>query len=374
MSKRIALIVGARPNFMKIAPILHALESYPEIDPVLIHTGQHYDAQLSDVFFDELGIKPPDLSLNVGSGTHGKQTGQILEAVEAELMKADSDGNPYQQMVVVGDVNSTMAAAIAAAKMFIPVAHVEAGLRSRDRSMPEEINRILTDSITDLLLCSEPEGVSNLLEEGHPEENIKLVGNVMIDTLLKQVEIAKAGNTLADHSLEAGQYGVVTMHRPANVDDEPILTALLDVLLEISEHMQFVFPIHPRTRARLESFGLLEKLEAAPNISCLGPLGYNDFLCLTSQSKVIVTDSGGLQEESTALGVPCLTMRPNTERPITVTEGTSVLVGNDAAKLKKHLNEVLSGTYKQGRCPELWDGKAAVRIAEILAGSLANPN
>ena len=367
MTKRLALIVGARPNFMKIAPILHALEAYDTIDPVLIHTGQHYDANLSDIFFEELGIKRPEISLNVGSGSHGKQTAQILAAVEDELVKAKEAGNPYHRMVVVGDVNSTMAATIAAAKLLIPVAHVEAGLRSFDRTMPEEINRILTDSVCDMLLCSEPTGVENLKAEGHSDDKIHLVGNVMIDTLLKQVEKAKQSSVLDTHQIEPGRYGVITMHRPANVDHKDVLTGLLSVLIEISERMPMVFPVHPRTKARIESFGLQDTLDSAQQLHCVGPQGYNDFLCLTSQAKAIVTDSGGLQEESTALGVPCLTMRPNTERPITTSEGTSVLVGNDAKLLKQYLNQILDGTYKQGKCPELWDGKASERIAKILA-------
>lgn len=364
---RLACIVGARPNFMKIAPILRAFKKYDSLQPTLIHTGQHYDASLSDVFFEELGISRPDIALGIGSGSHGQQTADILVAIENVLVEAEKKGEGFDRMIVVGDVNSTMAATIAAAKLLIPVAHVEAGLRSFDRTMPEEINRMLTDSICDMLLASEPDGVVNLKNEGHEDSMIHLVGNVMIDTLLNQVERAKESDILGQLSLQPGQYGVVTLHRPANVDDKEVLDSLLKVLIDISTDLPLVFPVHPRTKSRLEAFGLMEKLESAENISCLGPAGYNDFLCLTSQAKVIVTDSGGLQEESTALGVPCLTMRPNTERPITVTEGTSTLVGSDAAKLKFHLTEVIEGTYKSSRCPELWDGKAAERIAEILA-------
>ncbi len=364
---RLACIVGARPNFMKIAPILRAFEKHPSLKPTLIHTGQHYDANLSDVFFEELGISRPDISLGIGSGSHGKQTADILVAIENVLVEAREKGEGFDRMIVVGDVNSTMAATIAAAKLLIPVAHVEAGLRSFDRTMPEEINRMITDSICDMLLPSEPDGVKNLQHEGHDESKIHLVGNVMIDTLLNQVERARQSDILTRLNLKAGTFGVVTLHRPANVDDAKVLESLIDVLVEVSDQLPLVFPIHPRTKSRLESFSIDRKLEAAANVNCLGPLGYNDFLCLTSQAKVIVTDSGGLQEESTALDVPCLTMRPNTERPITVTQGTSTLVGSDAAKLKLHLNEVIAGTYKQGQCPELWDGKAAERIAQILA-------
>ncbi len=363
---RIACIVGARPNFMKIAPILRAFEKHNCLDPVLIHTGQHYDSNLSDIFFEELGIKRPEISLGIGSGSHGKQTAEILIAIENVLVEASENGTPFHRMIVVGDVNSTMAATIAAAKLLIPVAHVEAGLRSFDITMPEEINRMLTDSICDMLLPSEPDGVKNLQHEGHDDSKIHLVGNVMIDTLMNQVERAKESNILQDLSLVPGKYGVVTLHRPANVDDEKVLGELLKVLVEISANLPLVFPIHPRTKSRLEAFGFLNLLESASNITCLGPAGYNDFLCLTSQAKVIVTDSGGLQEESTALGVPCLTMRPNTERPITVTLGTSTLVGSDSEKLKLHLTEVIDGTYKAGECPALWDGHAAERIAEIF--------
>lgn len=364
----LACIVGARPNFMKIAPILRAFENYPVLKPTLIHTGQHYDPNLSDVFFEELGISRPDIALNIGSGSHGKQTAEILVAIEKVLLEAQESGEGFDRMIVVGDVNSTMAASIAAAKLLIPVAHVEAGLRSFDRTMPEEINRLLTDSISDMLLASEPAGIENLRKEGHPESRLHLVGNVMIDTLLNQVERARQSDILSRLSLAPGQFGVVTLHRPANVDDPKVLAGLLEVLIAVSSELPLIFPVHPRTKARLESFGLDKKLAQADNLKCLDPQGYNDFLCLTSQAKVIVTDSGGLQEESTALGVPCLTMRPNTERPITVTEGTSVLVGSDAAKLKLHLQEVIAGTYKQGKCPDLWDGKAAERIAQILVG------
>ncbi|MGI9517345.1 MAG: non-hydrolyzing UDP-N-acetylglucosamine 2-epimerase [Pirellulaceae bacterium] len=363
---RIACIVGARPNFMKIAPILRAMKSHEELQPVLIHTGQHYDKNLSDVFFEELGIDRPDISLEVGSGTHAKQTADVMVAVEKVLMDAADNGEPFERMIVVGDVNSTAAAAIAAVKLHIPVTHVEAGLRSFDRDMPEEINRMLTDSICDMLLVSEPSGIANLNQEGHPDENIYLVGNVMIDTLLTQVERARSRNILNDLGLTPGTYGVVTLHRPSNVDHADVLGGLVEVLAEISTELPLVFPIHPRTVARLNEFGLYDSLNDQPNIHCLDPIGYLDFLCLTSQARVIVTDSGGLQEESTALGVPCLTMRENTERPVTVDEGTSTLIGSSAERLKTCLRQVIDGGYKTGQCPELWDGRAAERIAGIL--------
>ncbi len=361
------LIVGARPNFMKIAPILRALRSYPQIQTTLVHTGQHYDKNLSDVFFQELGISEPDISLGVGSGSHGRQTADILAAIEQLLVDLDSQGKRVSRLVVVGDVNSTMAASLAAAKLSIPVAHVEAGLRSFDRSMPEEVNRIVTDAIADMLLVSEPAGVDNLRREGHAASEIHLVGNVMIDTLRQHVEAAKKRPTLRDLGLVAGEYAVVTLHRPSNVDQRESLSALVDLLAAASERLPIVFPIHPRTLSRLDQFGLTARMKAARRIHVLPPLAYGDFLCLTSQTKVIVTDSGGLQEESTALGVPCLTMRANTERPITVDVGTSTLVGDDFGKLWECLQMVIEGRYKSGRCPELWDGKASTRIAAILA-------
>jgi UDP-N-acetylglucosamine 2-epimerase (non-hydrolysing) len=364
--KRLACIVGARPNFMKMAPILRAFEAHEDAETVLIHTGQHYDKNLSDVFFEELGIRKPELSLGVGSGSHAQQTAKLLIALEEAFVSAADEGKPFSRVVVVGDVNSTMAATLTAAKLHIPVAHVEAGLRSFDRRMPEETNRIVTDALSDLLLVSEPSGLDHLRKEGHPAENIKLVGNVMIDTLRRQVEIARNRPLLNELDLGQGTYCVVTLHRPSNVDTAESLAALVEVLIDVSGQLPIVFPVHPRTKARLEEFGLFEKLESADGVRVLEPLGYNDFLCLTSQARVIVTDSGGLQEESTALEIPCLTMRENTERPVTVTEGTSTLCGSDAAALHASLTEVLSGDYKIGKCPELWDGNAAVRIAEQL--------
>ncbi len=365
--KRLACIVGARPNFMKIAPILRAIGKYDSLSACLIHTGQHYDKSLSDVFFEELQIPRPDVSLNVGSGTHAQQTADILVAVEKVFVDAAARGEAFDRVIVVGDVNSTLAATLAAAKLCIPVAHVEAGLRSFDRSMPEEVNRLATDALSDLLLCSEPEGVKHLLAEGKSTDSIHLVGNVMIDTLLSQLEKAKSKSTLRDNQVEAGNYAVVTLHRPSNVDTLPALAGLVEVLLKTATKLPIVFPIHPRTRNRLMEFGLLQQLAGSSNIRVLGPLGYHDFLCLTSQAKVIVTDSGGLQEESTALGVPCLTMRENTERPITVELGTSTLIGSSPEKLDEYLQQVIRGEYKAGECPELWDGKAAERIAEIVA-------
>lgn len=368
--KQLACVVGARPNFMKMAPLLRALDEYPDCRATLIHTGQHYDSQLSDVFFDDLGMRRPDIHLEVGSGKHGVQTARVLEKMEEVLEAGAGNGGRYQRLVVVGDVNSTMAATLAAVKLGVPVAHVEAGLRSFDRAMPEEINRIVTDSLSDMLLVSEPAGLDNLRREGHDNGHVHLVGNIMIDTLRRQLPAARKSDVLARLGLEPGAYGVVTLHRPSNVDQRETLGPLVDVLAEISRELKIVFPIHPRTTARLAEFGLLGRIEAAPGIIRQPPLGYLEFLALTSQAKVIVTDSGGLQEESTALGIPCLTMRENTERPITVTEGTSTLIGTDAGKLHACLRQVMDGRYKQGHCPDLWDGMAAKRIAGVIVGAM----
>lgn len=362
---RLVCVVGARPNFMKMAPLLRALAAYPRVRATLVHTGQHYDKSLSDVFFDELGMPRPDLSLEVGSGKHGQQTARILERFEAVLEQGTADG-PYDRVMVVGDVNSTMAATLAAVKLGVPVAHVEAGLRSFDRSMPEEINRIVTDSLCDMLLVSEPAGRDNLLREGHSPEHIHVVGNVMIDTLRRLLPKAQAQSTLEQFGLRPRQYGVVTLHRPGNVDTAETLGPLLEILAEASRQLPLAFPMHPRTAARLDQFDLRGLLTRAPGLRLLPPLGYLDFLCLTSQAKAIITDSGGLQEESTALGIPCLTCRENTERPVTVTEGTSILVGNDPGRLRDGFQRILSDTFKAGRCPQLWDGNAAERIAEVI--------
>jgi UDP-N-acetylglucosamine 2-epimerase (non-hydrolysing) len=323
------------------------------------------------VFFRDLEMKRPDISLEVGSAGHAAQTARVLERMEDVLRDKASDGKPYDLVVVVGDVNSTMAAALAAVKLGIPVAHVEAGLRSFDRSMPEEINRLVTDSVAEILLVSEPAGMANLRREGHAENHLHLVGNVMIDTLLRLLPKVQACDALSRCNLEPGKYGVVTLHRPSNVDDPKTLSGLLSTLVEVSGELPLAFAIHPRTRQRIEQFGLGNLLDAAKNIRQLPPLGYFDFLSLTSQARVIVTDSGGLQEESTALGIPCLTVRFNTERPITVDEGTSTLVGNEPEKLQQCFRSVLDGAYKHGRCPELWDGRAAERIAKVLVESVS---
>ncbi len=363
-----ACVVGARPNFMKMAPILRALSRYPAARTTLIHTGQHYDAELSGIFFDELGLRKPDCDLEVGSGSQGAQTARILERMEDLLERGTAFGKPFDRMIVVGDVNSTMASALAAAKGGVPIAHVEAGLRSFDRSMPEEINRIVTDSVTDIFLTSEPAGTRNLLREGHPADRLHLVGNVMIDTLMDSLPAARRRGTLRQVGVRAGHYGVVTLHRPANVDDPLVLASLIDGLCSAAAELPMVFPVHPRTKHRLQRFDLDIRLKHAANALVLPPLGYLDFLALTSQAKVIITDSGGLQEESTALGIPCLTLRSTTERPITVEQGTCTLIGNDVGKLGDCLRQVLNGSYRVGERPQLWDGHAAERIARVLMG------
>jgi UDP-N-acetylglucosamine 2-epimerase (non-hydrolysing) len=357
----IACVVGARPNFVKIGPILAQLAwRRPALGHVLVHTGQHYDDAMSDQFFVQLGLPPPNVHLEVGSGTQGAQTARILARYEEWLLAA----NPRPSAtLVVGDVNSTVACSLASVKLGIPVIHVEAGLRSFDRSMPEEINRVLTDAMADLLLVSEPSGIDNLRHEGQPEAALRLVGNVMIDALLEHLPLARARRQPQALGLEPGRYAVWTMHRPSNVDDRDALSALSAAMIRIAARMPVVFPVHPRTKARLADAGLWSAMAACPGLTATEPLGYLEFLGLTSQAAVIVTDSGGLQEESTVLRIPCLTLRENTERPITVTEGTSTLVGRDMALLEQLIGDVLGGAYKAGRVPELWDGQAAARIA-----------
>lgn len=367
----VAVIAGARPNFMKIAPVLRALDAHGSFISTLIHTGQHYDTNLSDVFFTELQIKKPDIKLSISGTTHGEQTAEILKGTESVFLRGDVTGRAFDFVVVVGDVNSTVAATLAAAKLGIPVAHIEAGLRSFDRSMPEEINRLMTDAVSSLLFASEPSAVQHLKAEGHPESRVHLVGNVMIDTLRTFLPQAQDLSTLSTFGLVPGTYATVTLHRPSNVDDKSALKGIVDVLARVSEKIAMVLPLHPRTRARLETFGLLEGLKLAKGIHVTEPLGYMDFLCLNSQAKVLITDSGGLQEESTALGIPCLTLRSNTERPVTVSEGTSTLIGNDPELLESELAKIQEGNYKSGHCPKNWDGNAAKRIVEVLANTLA---
>lgn len=355
-------IVGARPNFMKIAPIVREMaRRADEFEPLIVHTGQHYDEAMSDSFFRDLGIPKPNYHLEIGSASHAVQTAKIMIAFEPIVLEEKPDW-----VLVVGDVNSTIACAIVCAKLGVKIAHVEAGLRSRDRAMPEEINRILTDSISDLLLTTSQDADVNLKHEGVPDEKVKFVGNVMIDSLFYNLEKAKALKTKDELGLTANEYAVLTLHRPSNVDDEAILGPMLDALCEISKRIPIVFPVHPRTRANIGKFGFADRV-AQSNIKLIEPLGYLDFMNVYSGARLVLTDSGGLQEETTALGIPCLTLRENTERPITIELGTNVLVGTDPEKIKAAANEILDGgSKKETKIPPLWDGRAAERICDAL--------
>lgn len=362
----IAFVAGARPNFMKIAPVLRAVkELQPPFDPVIVHTGQHYSADLSDVFFEQLGIRSPDFHLDAGSGTHGQQTAKVLEAFEKFLLQS-SPG--IAAVMVVGDVNSTLAAALAAAKLQIPVVHLEAGLRSFDRSMPEEINRLATDAISDLLLVSEPAGEENLRREGVPASRIRYVGNVMIDTLAHHLSQAEHRST----GIPRGPFALVTLHRPSNVDRRDSLTKIVNFLIEIADDVAIAFPVHPRTRARLEEFALLERLENHPAIQLFPPLGYIENLELMRNASLVLTDSGGIQEETSYLSIPCLTLRENTERPATLSSGTNTLVGVDFIKARKLVFEILNNSYKKSSPIPGWDGRAAYRVVEQLSSFLAD--
>jgi UDP-N-acetylglucosamine 2-epimerase (non-hydrolysing) len=362
VTKRVIdLVAGARPNFMKLAPVERALRELDRCEVVIVHTGQHYDPEMDSVFFAELGIPAPGVHLEVGSGSHAAQTARILERYEAHLFETRPTAT-----VVFGDVNSTIAAALAATKLGVRVAHVEAGLRSFDRTMPEEINRLLTDAIADLLLVSEASGVANLRHEGVADGKIYLVGNVMVDTLLGELERARGLTAVRDRGLEPGGYGLVTMHRPSNVDDPAVLKRMLTLLADLSRRLPLVFPVHPRTRAAAVNAGLAELLTAGPAFICTPPLPYRENLALMGAARVVLTDSGGMQEETTVLHVPCLTLRENTERPITVERGTSRLVGNDAATIAAAFDEVLAGHWPHGEEIPLWDGNAGGRIAAAL--------
>ena len=364
----IDLVAGARPNFMKLAPVVRALKARGaalaerKLSWRIVHTGQHYDQGMNDVFFSELGIPKPDVNLNVGSGSHGAQTARILERYEAHLLEMRSAAT-----VVFGDVNSTAACALAAVKLNIPVVHVEAGLRSFDRSMPEEINRIVTDVLSRVLLVSEPSGVENLKREGVDEGKIHLVGNVMMDTLAHELPKAKESDILSRLDLKPGEaYALVTLHRPANVDDPAVLKPLLECLAGFSRKLPMVFPVHPRTQKAMDQYGFQSLFKAHPAFKCVSPLPYRDNLRLMSGAKVVLTDSGGIQEETTFLKVPCLTLRDSTERPITVEMGTSRLVGNDPEKVRLGLEDVMQGRWPKGKDIPLWDGRAGARIVEIL--------
>jgi UDP-N-acetylglucosamine 2-epimerase (non-hydrolysing) len=366
-------IVGARPNFMKVAPVLAASAKYPDFRQLLVHTGQHYDENMSQIFFRDLGLPRPDVNLEVGSGSHSVQTAEIMLRIERVLLE-----HRPGLVLVYGDVNSTVASALVAVKVGIPVAHVEAGLRSFDRSMPEEINRIVTDRIADILFTPSEDGDENLLREGVPPERIFRVGNVMIDTLLRLQDKAEARWPLlpctlriAGTLLPDGNYVLVTLHRPSNVDESAQLTRLVETLVEISRRLPVIFPVHPRTRARLRAAGISV---GGQQLCLVDPAGYLDFLALQKHAAVVITDSGGVQEETTFLGVPCLTLRANTERPVTTSLGTNRLIGSDCDSLKLHVTGIIEGSRPMGRRPPLWDGRAGERIAAVLANHFAAPN
>jgi UDP-N-acetylglucosamine 2-epimerase (non-hydrolysing) len=345
-------VVGARPNFMKAAPVVNALGKRAGVRQTLVHTGQHYDANMSDVFFSQLGIPSPDVNLGVGSGSHAQQTAEIMSRFEPIVLERKPD-----LVLVYGDINSTVAAALVSAKLSVRVGHVEAGLRSFDWTMPEEINRVVTDRLADLLFTPSEDGDVNLEREGVPRKKIFLVGNVMIDSLVRLLPAAM----LCPKNGFPERYALVTLHRPSNVDDSKILRSILSSLLEINEELAVVFPVHPRTRQRIEEFRF-----NAGKLHLCGPLPYIEFLALQRRAAVVITDSGGIQEETTYMGIPCLTVRNNTERPVTVTLGTNVVVGQERDKLSSELSKIITGKAKRGTIPPLWDGHAADRIADIL--------
>ena len=367
---KIINIVGARPNFMKIAPLMEAYKSCPEIEPLLVHTGQHYDEKMSDLFFHQLGIPKPDINLEIGSASHAVQTAEIMKAFEPACLEHKPD-----VVLVVGDVNSTIACGLVAVKLGIKLVHVEAGLRSGDREMPEEINRILTDSISNALFCTEQSGVDNLIGEGVSEDKIHMVGHVMIDTLLKNLEKAKDSTILTDlqsqYNLNRDGFAVLTMHRPSNVDDPVVFSRILDALEVIQADLPIIFPIHPRTRKNLAVMGLQNRVEGMQNLLLLDPIGYLDFLKLTSSAKLVLTDSGGIQEETTVLKIPCITLRENTERPITAEIGSNQIVGTNTQKILDAYQNATSGNWRQPQVPPLWDGKAAERIVKILSDTIS---
>lgn len=355
---KIIHVVGARPNFMKVAPVLAALSHRSAIQQRLVHTGQHYDYNMSEVFFQQLGIPRPDVNLEVGSGSHAQQTAEIMMRFDAVVLDSRPD-----LVLVYGDVNSTVAAALVCAKLCIPVGHVEAGLRSGDRTMPEEINRLVTDQLSDILFTPSADGDANLAREGIPAERIHMVGNVMIDTLVRCLPLQRAPEGVAVE----GRFVLVTLHRPSNVDDPVQLKALIEALSAVAQEVPVLFPVHPRTRPLLGLSG--RSLPAGLRI--LEPLGYLEFLYLQSRATAVVTDSGGIQEETTYLRVPCLTLRENTERPVTATTGSNLIIGRDTGRLKTELGRVLSGEGKRGELPPLWDGKAGERIARIIEARCA---
>ena len=356
----ICSVVGARPNFMKMAPVIREVRRRG-LQQMIVHTGQHYDAQMSQIFFDALGMPKPDVFLSVGSGSHADQTARVMIAFERVCLELKP-----ALVVVGGDVNSTVACALTAAKLLIPVAHVESGLRSFDRSMPEEINRVLTDHISSILFTTEESGNKNLLREGISSDCVHFVGNSMIDSLNSHIHTALACKPWEDYELLPYQYGLVTLHRPTNVDDVHVFTELAAALTEICEKIPLIFPVHPRTRKRIEQFGVDLSF-----LKIVEPLGYLEFLGLMAKSRLVLTDSGGVQEETTALGVPCVTLRLNTERPITVQQGTNCLAGTKKSNITAAANEVMEGKMRAAVMPELWDGNAGVRIVDVIQRSIS---
>jgi UDP-N-acetylglucosamine 2-epimerase (non-hydrolysing) len=359
---KVVNVVGARPNFMKIAPLMEEMGTETSIHSVLVHTGQHYDQAMSRAFFEDLKIPEPDFFLGVGSGTHAEQTGKVMVEFEKVLEQERPD-----LVVVVGDVNSTLACALVATKLLIPVAHVEAGLRSFDRTMPEEINRKLTDHVSDYLFTTSEDANGNLGSEGIPAGRIHFVGNVMIDTLRKYESIARRKRAVEEFGLEPKHYAILTLHRPSNVDDPKSFAKILDALEQIARRLPIVFPVHPRSRQRIVEFGFGRRIEGLGGLTLCDPLGYLSFLSLMIDARFVMTDSGGIQEETTALAVPCLTLRENTERPITVSVGTNVVVGTHPDRIVSGAMRILEAGERRGGIPPLWDGRAASRIVEILS-------
>jgi UDP-N-acetylglucosamine 2-epimerase (non-hydrolysing) len=353
---------------MKIAPLLTQLQKHPYFHPTLVHTGQHYDQTMSQAFFQDLGLRPPDVNLEVGSGSQAQQTGRIMMAYERLLLDQPSD-----LVMVVGDVNSTVACSLVAAKLHIPVAHVEAGLRSFDRTMPEEINRILTDAISDYLFTTCSDADHNLLREGIPPEKVFFVGNVMIDSLMRIREKARRSDVLERLGLDDRGYALMTLHRPSNVDQETTLRGILGAVEEIQIHLPVVLPAHPRTRKMLRHFGLEQRMAGLHNVKLLDPVGYIDFIRMMDRARLVLTDSGGIQEETTVLGIPCLTLRENTERPVTVRQGTNRVVGSDPECIVAATKQILQEKTRPTQIPPLWDGAAADRIVEILSKSMSSP-
>ncbi len=362
---KIINIVGARPNFMKIAPLVREMDKQPNMEHILLHTGQHYDKTMSEVFFDDLGLPQPDIHLGVGSGSHALQTAEVMVRFEPVLQSEKPD-----LILVVGDVNSTLACSLVAAKLHVPTAHVEAGVRSFDRAMPEEINRVVTDALSSLLFTPSKRADQNLLREGIAKEKIHFVGNVMVDTLLAAADLAAERRTWEKWHLGRRQYAVLTLHRPSNVDDPLMLNPLVETLALVAGQIPIVFPVHPRTAKQLEKFGLEEKLCTAPGLILAQPQGYLDFLCLLSHARMVLTDSGGIQTETTILGVPCLTLRTNTEWPVTLEQGTNQLLGIDRECILAATGQVLADQSVVDRAhPELWDGQTARRIVQVIANA-----